>query len=71
MQVTFTTVTDEARWKGRSLKALVGQIEEKILNIPSPEDKEEWTRLWGPWKLINTKDSAFAFLEKMSQNDMT
>ena len=71
VQVTFTTVTDEAKWKGRSLKALVGQIEEKILNIPSPEDKEEWTRLWGPWKLINTKDSAFAFLEKMSQNDMT
>ena len=69
--VTFTTESDETKWKSRSLKALVNQIEEKIANIPSPDDKEDWTRLWGPWKLINTKESAFAFLGKMSQNDMS
>ena len=69
-KLTFTTENDEIRWKSRSLKALVEQIEQRIKNIPSQEDQESWNQLWVPWKALNTKESAISFLEKLNQNDI-
>ena len=70
-KMSFTTENDEIKWKNRSLKALVQQIEEKIKNIPSQEDQEAWSQLWVPWKSLNTKEAAFAFIEKLRQNDIS
>ena len=70
-KISFITENEELRWKNRSLKALVEQIENRIKNIPSQEDQESWNQLWAPWKTLNTKEAAFEFLEKLNQNDIS
>ena len=46
------------------------KIEEIIKSMPDPDEKEKWSRLWSPYKEINTKESSAKFLEKIENNDI-
>ena len=51
------------------MKDMNQKIESIIESIPDPDLKEKWSRLWSPYREINTKESSAKFLEKIENND--
>lgn len=60
---------EESKKKNRTMKDMNLKIESIIESIPDPDLKEKWSRLWSPYREINTKESSAKFLEKIENND--
>ena len=68
--ILYIDTYEESKKKNRSMKDMNEKIEEIIKSMPDPDEKEKWSRLWSPYKEINTKESSAKFLEKIENNDI-
>ena len=67
--ILYIDTDEESKKKNRTMKDMNQKIETTINSIPDPDLREKWSRLWSPYKEINTKESSSKFLEKLENND--